>query len=412
MTPGSAQRIALIGNMNNANFALMRYLRDLGRDAHLYMYTNEADHFLPPNDTHDWDRWKDSVHRLPISNGGRDSLFAPLGKVEAALSGFDVYYGNGISPVLFDRMGRHLDVFAPYGDGVEFIIEYQWRTSRFLASSYSLLRKRAMERALQRSVETILTANMHAHSMDTYRRLGLQTTTLPLVALYDRERDDLACASPEVASAIDRMKSADLAIFSHVSHIWKNLPVDHFMGGLGKRNQWLLEGLSRYVKARPDAKPLLVMTEYGRDVGESKALIEKLGISDYCAWLPAMARKDILPILRYVDLGASEFAGMFWGGCGWEFLCKGVPMLHSLDDPEDYETPERPLPFFFNVSSPQDICDVLLRHDRASLTRLKPSIRTWYDTHQGVELARKYLALFDGIVDGRQTPGDRPKCLT
>ena len=55
-------KIALIGNMNNNNFALMRYFRILGADAHLLLYSNdgkgELSHFKPECDT--WD----------IENGG------------------------------------------------------------------------------------------------------------------------------------------------------------------------------------------------------------------------------------------------------------------------------------------------------------------------------------------------------
>lgn len=35
-------KIGLIGNMNNNNFALMRYFRDLGADAHLLLYANDG----------------------------------------------------------------------------------------------------------------------------------------------------------------------------------------------------------------------------------------------------------------------------------------------------------------------------------------------------------------------------------
>ena len=45
-------KIALIGNQNNNFFALLRYFKDLNLDVTLFLFNNEADHFLPVKDTH------------------------------------------------------------------------------------------------------------------------------------------------------------------------------------------------------------------------------------------------------------------------------------------------------------------------------------------------------------------------
>ena len=49
-------KVALIGNMNNNNFALMRILRDNNINAHLFLYSNET--FLPQSDTTNFLKWK------------------------------------------------------------------------------------------------------------------------------------------------------------------------------------------------------------------------------------------------------------------------------------------------------------------------------------------------------------------
>ncbi len=51
-------RIALIGNTCNNNFSLMRYFRDLGHDAHLFLYSNEG--LINENPIHnpEWDTWE------------------------------------------------------------------------------------------------------------------------------------------------------------------------------------------------------------------------------------------------------------------------------------------------------------------------------------------------------------------
>lgn len=396
-----AGRYALIGNMNNNHFALMRHLRDLGADAHLFLYSNEHAHFMPQCDTTDWERWEPFVHELGISNGGRDDFYRPIGPIKARLEGFDAYLGNGIAPVLFERMGQRLDVFVPYCDGCEFIVEHGWNWSKPLASAYTSLRKAAMERAVARNVDVVVTANVHDHSLATFRRLGKQTTNMFLPMLYEESATAHAPLTSELAAAARRMDQASIALFSHVAHFWKTLPVAHYMAGVGKRNQWLMEGFAGYVKRSGDRKALLAMVEYGPDVPASKDLIDRLGVADQVLWLPMMTRVQIMALLDHADVGGSEFAGMLWGGAGWEFLSKGVPMLHYLEAPEDYARPNRPLPPFFNVRSADDVAQALLGNNRAALASRGKAAKEWYDRYQGRALAADYLALLEHAARSR-----------
>ena len=48
-------KIALLGNMNNNHFAIARYLRDQGFDAHVLLFDDEYNHFLPSCDTYSLD---------------------------------------------------------------------------------------------------------------------------------------------------------------------------------------------------------------------------------------------------------------------------------------------------------------------------------------------------------------------
>lgn len=387
-------RIAVIGNMNNNHFALMRYLRDLGEDADLLLYTNELEHFSPECDTWEWEKWRPHVHRLGISNGGADAILARGAALRRRFAEYDVCIGNGIAPVLFARMGRRLDMFIPYGDGVEFIIEHHFTWKRLRSSLARGLRKKLMERALKRAVDVIVSANRHPHSQETYRRLGVTPVALPIPMLYlEQPPESGAAHTPAVSSALERMRRSELVVFSHVAHIWKNLPVPHYMGGFGKRNNWLVEGFAEFLKSAPDRDALLCLVEYGPDVPETKRLITELGLESRVLWLPQMQRRELMAVLRHVDIGASEFAEMYWGGCGWEFLATGVPMLHQLKDPEHYDSDDMPLPPFFNVGSPGEIAEVLRSHDRGSLREMGAACEQWFQKHQGAELARRYVEL-------------------
>ena len=65
-------KLGLIGNMNNNNFAMMRYFRDLGADAHLLLYSNDGkdslNHFTPEADTWEIEQWTPFIHQTDIPN--------------------------------------------------------------------------------------------------------------------------------------------------------------------------------------------------------------------------------------------------------------------------------------------------------------------------------------------------------
>lgn len=389
-------RVALIGNMNNGNFAAMRHLRDLGLDAHLFMYSDEPAHFHPTRDTWHWERWQPFVHRLPVSNGGLDAVIGRGSRWRRDLEGFDAYVANGFAPVLLARAGMTVDLFLPYAEGIEFIIHHSLRWRRPLSTAFSWVRKRMMESALRRNTKRVATANLHEHSLDTFERLGIEPLVLPLLALYPEDPPPGRTWPDAVSPLVERMQRSSLVVFSHVSHIWKQLPVPHFMGGVGKRNQWLIQGFASHVRRTGNRDALLCLFEYGTDVDASKALIGELGVGHQVVWFPVMSRREITGLLRHADVGGSEFAGMYWGGCGWEFLAAGVPMLHQLDEPERYGSDEEPLAPFFNVRSPEDIASVLDRHPREALKREGERARRWFDAHHGVALARRYVALLQG----------------
>ncbi len=65
-------KVAIIGNMNNNNFSLLRYLRDLGINAKLFLFkndgTNESSHFSCSADTFELDKWSPYITRTEILN--------------------------------------------------------------------------------------------------------------------------------------------------------------------------------------------------------------------------------------------------------------------------------------------------------------------------------------------------------
>lgn len=77
-------------------------------------------------------------------------------------------------------------------------------------------------------------------------------------------------------------------------------------------------------------------------------------------------------------------------------------MLHQLKDPHPNESPDAPLPPFFNVGSPGEIADVLRRHDRDSLRSMGAECRAWFGEYQGANHVEKYIRLLNAGVQERR----------
>ena len=75
------------------------------------------------------------------------------------------------------------------------------------------------------------------------------------------------------------------------------------------------------------------MMNYGENVNESRQLVKKLGLFENVTWIQKMPRKELLEIIKNVDLVAGEFykaEKMIWGGTGWEAFACGKPFLNSF----------------------------------------------------------------------------------
>ena len=57
-------KIAIIGNMNNGHYTLMRYLLDESFDCDLLLFNNEISHFSPQSDTFINDKYHNRIKKL------------------------------------------------------------------------------------------------------------------------------------------------------------------------------------------------------------------------------------------------------------------------------------------------------------------------------------------------------------
>lgn len=418
-------KIALIGNMNNANFALMRYFRDLGCDAHLLLYSNDGQgalgHFRPESDTWQIERWQPYIHQTDIPNapvaaldfpyssligigamirswlGFQEGWVPPVSRkqIRSAYAGYDRLVASGISPATLSRAGIALDIFFPYSTGVEFL-----RTGEFLVrfdgrfGINSFLFTRVAQRQIDgiRAAHNVLNAVM-GMTNDVLLDIGVRPRPLPIVAVYGDEMQPDAAPTAILRDMEAIIAKANFTLLHQARLLWSN------PGGYSneawiyesKNNDWLLRAFSCLIQARPNLKPLLLMVEYGPDVALTKQLAAELGIDTYIHWLPKMNRRDLTWLLSRVDVGVGQFyvvPKMIWAGTGWEALANGKPCLQTFmfDEGEFEQIFGYPPPPMLPVRNQEDILQHLLdlSDHPERCEEIGRGAKEWFNRYNGI----------------------------
>jgi len=402
--------------MNNNNFSIMRYFRDLGADAHLLRWRDDEigsnSHFIPENDTWNLDKWTPYIHKLPIDGsiysliGNPKKLTLPPTRsfLKKYLGGYDAYIGSGLTPSILDSCGIILDIFYPYSTGVEGVGD---RRIRVLLKDGPLIKRLIFKYIRQKQIVGIrrarfcLTAEMSL-TKQTFEEIGIAFVKLTTPMVYNREAMEVLKLNEGSVDYSKTLEDSAFKIFSHSSHTWvrDNTFTEEEWDEISKHNDWLIHGFSNFLKKVEGNRSLLIFVEYGVDVDASKKLCVDLGIEKNVIWLPKMSRTHIMQLLKHSDIGVGEFSnerGLIWGGTGWEVLASGRPLLQSLNfSHEEYEKyfGHEPPPIL-DAKSPEDITAHLI-----DMYRNKDKMRVigeksgeWFDKYNGIGLAKKWLEL-------------------
>lgn len=182
-----------------------------------------------------------------------------------------------------------------------------------------------------------------------------------------------------------------------------------------KGSDRLIRGFAELVRRRPDVTPVLVLLEYGDDVGASKALVESLGIGRWVEWFPLMARKEIMLGLLQADFGCGEFhEGCIGGGTTWEVLALGKPLLHYVDqDNVNFDAFTGPYPVV-NVKEPHTIADSLEDFARrpSFYRQLGSDGRRWFEENLIGRSVDTYVELIHAKERGDDLLQVARRCVT
>lgn len=389
-------RVGLLGNMNNNHFAVARYLRDRGVDAHVLLFDNEFEHFHPSCDAHD-EEWRKYVHQLTWGSVPR-YLLTPARKLRADLEPYDLLVGTALAPAYCAKADRTLDVFVPCGGDIWTMLGKAAGNPLRFAKYVPTMRAQARGIRNARVFHMSPTNELYERQWARYRgRSERWREGVPMV--YDRaygpeQMPTKVARSPHAPAFQAARDAADLMLFSSARHFWK-CPPSH---PAAKGTHRLLQGIALFREKHPDCRVVLATFEYGQQVAASKALARELGIEDCVRWFPTMQRKDLMLGLGLADVACGEFENSWiTSGVLYEAMALGKPILAHRDD-SLYRDGETQLYDIMNAKEPEEISAQLDAYWRepSHFRVMGERGREWYQTNVVAKPLDKYIALVRG----------------
>ena len=244
-------KVALVGNMNNNNFSLLRYFKDLNVDTKLIMFKNDINksqaHFHPANDT--WNINKYSKDLIYIDfNDYYIILFKSRKYIRKLFSCYDIIICSGIIPIILERAKISIDIFYPYATGVEFIgsedVKNSFRNIHFLKRNFYKYLARKQLIAVKKA-KTCISFEKGITS-ETFKENNIEHIILNIPIIYLLKGEKKIEQSKELRQILNKISSYNFKLLCHTRHYpTKNLHI-------------LIEGFALFLKKSYDKKAWLI----------------------------------------------------------------------------------------------------------------------------------------------------------
>lgn len=319
-------KVACIGNLNQAQYILARYLRDEGHDVTLFLL-EEQPNFIPENDTYG-PVTGISVRTLPWKHKEISRLSRT--EIRQQLAGFDYYSGSEFAPAYLYKAGIKMDLYIPLGTDLVVYpfqkpgkwIPAEWQIDEY---QFNLYQKAAISHAgalfMNRGADGFLE--------NALKKIGFRGNrydqSLPYLYLPEYESADAAGVFDVQIAALREAK--DLLVLNHSRCEFLHPGSIHDKG-----TDLLIRGLDIFRK-RHNNSIRLCMVEYGNDLKAAKQLISELGLDEYVVWLPLAGRRDFFPVFRHFDAAVGNLRQQNWSyNVAMEAIAGGVPLIQRGPD--------------------------------------------------------------------------------
>ena len=165
-----------------------------------------------------------------------------------------------------------------------------------------------------------------------------------------------------------------------------------------KGNDIFIRGFARFVQINPRAGAVFV--DWGQTVGQSKALLESLGVAGRVIWVKPLPNAKMIAHIRACDMLADQFFLGAFGSTMPKALLHGRPAMLYLDcERHKWCFPE--MPPVINARDDQQVFDGLVRlyRDGDYRRQLIDDGLAWYRKyHSNAVIVRTFMEAFGGVL--------------
>lgn len=156
-----------------------------------------------------------------------------------------------------------------------------------------------------------------------------------------------------------------------------------------------IEGFASFSRNCPGAR--LVLIGWGREVKQTKALIEKLGISDKVIYLPISSKGRIRDYLRSADVFLDQFVLGYYGSAGLEAMACGLPVIGRIEKEQYDAICETGAPPILNSATSEEVAMNLnfLSVEQTQHQLIRQATRKWFLDNQS---SQRWLKETMGIL--------------
>lgn len=372
-------KVALLGNMNNNNFALMRFLLDAGIDAYLFLL-DEFQHFIPEADSYNSSMYLDRIHQLNWTTIGHWKI--SRSKIKHDMESYNFFIATDRAISYLYKAGIRVDIFLPHGGDIFYLPFFKfsglfpkkWEIGAWYQSLHQ-------KKGIQKS-KNIFLDNTNDEFELLFQKLKYKNkrhkVSFPIVyhpQYFSTEFTLYSKQSKYVKKMLELKKLHGIVILNLSRQVWTGVDNNFHLKG----NDRLFRAFAKFLKETGTRDICIVAFEYGYDYEKSKELVKDLQISEFVYWMPKLERKDIMPLIAQADVIASEFVhSWLLGGVISEALIMSKPLLGVRKD-ANYSHYDTLYPLL-NASNEEDILEKLklIYTNPQLVTEIGTMAHKWY----------------------------------
>jgi len=179
----------------------------------------------------------------------------------------------------------------------------------------------------------------------------------------------------------------EFVVFHPARHHWDK----HRDPSWEKGNDKIIAGFAKF-KKKTGINAVLVLTEWGLTIEQSRRLIKKLDIEDSVIWIPVLPNQHMIEMIRLSHVVADQIGvGAFGSLAAKSLMCGKATLCHI--DPEPHRACFDVVPPLISVESHFDVADRLeqLSNDPVYRARIENESREWYVQHHSNDLIAERL---------------------